>query len=627
MNNGYRMLKLGDLRKKISLKGSSSPIFLVINSFVWYLLTYIIFNSTISLMEPQLSGNDQFVLFATYYISIAVTAILGSKLFLRRKTLLLNAWLLMGALATFFLIGLTGNNMPINFAISAFFGASIGIGLPSCLSYFANLTSVENRGSAGGVAWSAVGVGVLAFGFLISGGGIWAIIALTAWRLFGGAGFWILNKRIKFAGDKKPLTQKTPSYLELIRKREILLYLFPWVMFSLINFAEAPMLEHVFGTDLFAQVQIIEFAFIAVFAVLGGIAADLAGRKRVVIAGFVMLGIEYAALSVFSGYPDTAYLFSTLDGITWGLLFSVFFTTIWGDLGENQEKEKYYTLGGVPFLLAGFLSIIVKPLTSGIEPNTAFTLASFFLFVSVIPLMYAPETLPEKVMKDRDLKSYVDKAKKVVEKESEKKKEKEETEPESAEGEAEKPAENEKRIRRSRETSRKILLSKSSTYPSTMFFHVITTTECNLQCRYCFGETMDDFDEDFGDFELDYSLPRKADYDIGYLNRFCSMDPDCVVTFYGGEPLLNADFVRKTMDQVSPKQFMIQTNGQLLDHLEPKYVNRFHTILVSIDGEEALTDHYRGKGTFRKLIDNLKLITKNGFRGELIARVTVMEAN
>ena len=158
-----------------------------------------------------------------------------------------------------------------------------------------------------------------------------------------------------------------------------------------------------------------------------------------------------------------------------------------------------------------------------------------------------------------------------------------------------------------------------------MFFHVITTTECNLQCRYCFGETMDDFDEDFGDFELDYSLPRKADYDVRYLDRFCRKDPDCVVTFYGGEPLLNADFLRQVMDQVAAKHFMIQTNGQLLDQLEPKYVNRFYTILVSIDGEEALTDYYRGKGTFRKVINNLKLITKNGFKGELIARVTVME--
>lgn len=158
-----------------------------------------------------------------------------------------------------------------------------------------------------------------------------------------------------------------------------------------------------------------------------------------------------------------------------------------------------------------------------------------------------------------------------------------------------------------------------------MFFHVILTTDCNLQCRYCFGETMDDFDEDFGDFELDYSLPRKASYNVEMLSEFCKKDPECVLTFYGGEPLLNADALRQIMDKVPAKQFMIQTNGQLLDQLEPKYVNRFHTILVSIDGEEPLTDYYRGKGTFRKVISNLKLIIKNGFKGELIARVTVME--
>ena len=33
-----------------------------------------------------------------------------------------------------------------------------------------------------------------------------------------------------------------------------------------------------------------------------------------------------------------------------------------------------------------------------------------------------------------------------------------------------------------------------------MFFHVVLTTECNLQCRYCFGESLEDFDEDFASF-------------------------------------------------------------------------------------------------------------------------------
>ena len=159
-----------------------------------------------------------------------------------------------------------------------------------------------------------------------------------------------------------------------------------------------------------------------------------------------------------------------------------------------------------------------------------------------------------------------------------------------------------------------------------MFFHVILTSDCNLQCKYCFGESLDDFDEEFGDdIEVDYDLPRNLNYDVALLDNFCRQDPDCVLTFYGGEPLMQMDKLRQIMDKVSPKHYMIQTNGLLLDKLEPKYVNRFHTILVSIDGQEALTDAYRGAGTYRKVIDNLKLIRKNGFAGELIARMTIME--
>lgn len=149
---------------------------------------------------------------------------------------------------------------------------------------------------------------------------------------------------------------------------------------------------------------------------MAGVVADIVGRKRVVIAGFVMLGIEYAAMSAFSNLPATLYLFLILDGITWGLFVSIFFTVIWGDLGENHEKEKYYTLGGLPFLLAGFLSILIEPYTSAISTTAAFSFASFFLFLAVIPLMYAPETLPEKQIKERELKSYIEKAKKAKEK-------------------------------------------------------------------------------------------------------------------------------------------------------------------------------------------------------------------
>jgi len=158
-----------------------------------------------------------------------------------------------------------------------------------------------------------------------------------------------------------------------------------------------------------------------------------------------------------------------------------------------------------------------------------------------------------------------------------------------------------------------------------MFFHVILTNACNLQCRYCFGEALKDMGTDFSDFEVDYALPKNISYDVNLLDSFCRQDHDCVLIFYGGEPLLCVDEIKRIMDNVKAKHFIIQTNGLLLDRLEPEYVNRFHTILISIDGDEALTDFYRGKGTFRQVINNLKVIRQNGFRGELIARMTVME--
>ncbi len=158
-----------------------------------------------------------------------------------------------------------------------------------------------------------------------------------------------------------------------------------------------------------------------------------------------------------------------------------------------------------------------------------------------------------------------------------------------------------------------------------MFFHLILTGECNSECKYCFGEAIRDAGDSFSDFDVDYYLPKRISYDVALLEKFCRQDPECILTFYGGEPLLCVDDIKRIMDNVKAKYFMIQTNGLLLDCLEPEYVNRLHTILVSIDGNEALTDFYRGEETFRKVVNNLKLIRRNGFEGELIARMTVME--
>jgi MFS family permease len=411
-----RMIRLRALKDKIAWRATAPSILIVLNSFVWYILTYAVFSSIVN--ELPLLQAEKLELFTIYFVGIGVSAILGSKFFPRLRNTALSLWLFMGVVSTLLLTIMSSDGMIANALLALFFGTSIGVGLPSCLSYFADSTSVENRGFAGGIIWSTVGFTVLILAFLINMLGQWeTVIILAVWRLFGGIAFLFLKKK-----NTKLDSQKSPSYLELIRKKEILLYLFPWVMFCFINFAEAPILEGVYGEQVFAFVQLAESAFVGFVAIIGGFIADITGRKRIVIAGFVMLGIEYAALSAFNSpdSPATLYLFLILDGITWGLLASVFFTVIWGDLGENHEKEKYYALGGIPYLLGNFLYILFKTYAVDVSPTAAFSFASFFLFLAVLPLMYAPETLPEKKIKERELKKYIEKARKEAEKIQEK---------------------------------------------------------------------------------------------------------------------------------------------------------------------------------------------------------------
>lgn len=157
-----------------------------------------------------------------------------------------------------------------------------------------------------------------------------------------------------------------------------------------------------------------------------------------------------------------------------------------------------------------------------------------------------------------------------------------------------------------------------------MYFHIFLTTECDLQCKYCYGKACEDIDSEFP-FAVDYSLPKEINYSIDVLAAFCRKDPNCVLSFYGGEPTLRLDAMREIMDNVKAQHFLLQTNGLHLDRLESDYTNRLHTLLVSIDGGPQLTDYYRGEGVYRRVVANLRHIKRHGFHGELIARMTVLE--
>jgi putative peptide-modifying radical SAM enzyme len=158
-----------------------------------------------------------------------------------------------------------------------------------------------------------------------------------------------------------------------------------------------------------------------------------------------------------------------------------------------------------------------------------------------------------------------------------------------------------------------------------MNFYATLTTDCNQRCKYCYEKSCDDFGSDFHGLAIDYSVPSSVNYDIGLLRRFLEQDSDPVLIFYGGEPLIKLGRLKETMDAIPNAHFVVQTNGLLLDRLESEYLNRFDSIFVSLDGDETTTDNNRGKGTYRKVVSNLKAIRERGFTGEIVARMTVTE--
>ena len=154
-------------------------------------------------------------------------------------------------------------------------------------------------------------------------------------------------------------------------------------------------------------------------------------------------------------------------------------------------------------------------------------------------------------------------------------------------------------------------------------YYVTLTTRCNLNCAYCYGKSCEDFGSNFGKLKIDYSIPTSISYEFSDLITFLGQDPDPTVIFYGGEPLLELEKMTRIMEIVKARRFIIQTNGLLLDRLGAEHVKKLDTVLVSIDGDEAQTDFNRGRGVYRRVIENLRLLESRGFSGEVIARMTV----
>ena len=142
---------------------------------------------------------------------------------------------------------------------------------------------------------------------------------------------------------------------------------------------------------------------------------------------------------------------------------------------------------------------------------------------------------------------------------------------------------------------------------------LLTTLRCNLRCTYCSLEVGDVI-----------RSQRHATYNVDQLEQFVRAqlaDREVYITLYGGEPTLNLKFASELMARFPDCRFNLQTNGTLLHRVPDAILRRLSNIMISLDGGEATTDGYRGKGVYRRVLGNVA--TLRGRTGAtLCARMT-----
>lgn len=144
-----------------------------------------------------------------------------------------------------------------------------------------------------------------------------------------------------------------------------------------------------------------------------------------------------------------------------------------------------------------------------------------------------------------------------------------------------------------------------------MYYLIYLTERCNLACQYCDSrESRQRFLQD-----IDYPLAALAD--------FLGKDPECALQFYGGEPLLCADLLAEIVRLAHPKHVVVQTNGLLLDRLQPPLLHAVDLVSISLDGDRELTDRGRGAGTYDRAIAQAQALRERGFRGRIDVRMTI----
>ncbi|MGI6603817.1 MAG: thioether cross-link-forming SCIFF peptide maturase [bacterium] len=158
--------------------------------------------------------------------------------------------------------------------------------------------------------------------------------------------------------------------------------------------------------------------------------------------------------------------------------------------------------------------------------------------------------------------------------------------------------------------------------------------DCNLRCRYCFGDT-----GEFGGTRelMSREVARQA---IDFLLNNSGQRSRCELDFFGGEPLLNLPVVRETIAYARAEgakrgkvfKFTLTTNAVLLTEAVRQELQDLGVSLVlSLDGRPAVHDRMRpfagGRGSSEQVVPHILAAVKADLQGDWWIRGTYTRDN
>jgi len=141
--------------------------------------------------------------------------------------------------------------------------------------------------------------------------------------------------------------------------------------------------------------------------------------------------------------------------------------------------------------------------------------------------------------------------------------------------------------------------------------------DCNLRCEYCFASK--------GDFGTGRELMNleTAKAAIDFLIKSSKDRHNLEVDFFGGEPLMNFDVVKETVEYARNQEkkynknfrFTITTNGLLLTDDKIDFINEnMDNVVLSLDGRKEINDRLRvtasGVGSYDTIVPKYQKLVK-----------------